>query len=367
MKFRCERDVLVEALSTAGRAVATRAAGSPALAGVQLRLDRDVLRLVGVDRDLTIQTQVTVAGTEDGAAVLPSRLAVDIVRSLEPGAVVVEVAEEDVVKISSGRSQFTVRSLPVEDFPKVLPPAGEPVTLPAVLLAAALRQVVRAASTDNDRPVLTGVLMAATETGLRLVATDSYRLAVRDLPGSTVLAVGQKVLLPSRALAELQRLLSGGAEEVALRLGELEAHFDVGPTQLTTRLLEGDYPNYATLIPKGYPNRLIVGKDALLDAVRRVRLMTRDATTPVRLALRPDGVELTVITPDLGQATEDVDAKYEGTEFTIAFNPAYLADGVEAIDGDEVALETQDAGKPATIRATEAPDYLYLLMPVKVS
>jgi DNA polymerase III subunit beta len=299
--------------------------------------------------------------------VLPSRLAVDIVRALEPGAVVMEAAGEDVVRISAGRSNFSVRSLPVEDFPRVAPPSGEPVTLEAGVLAAALRQVVRAASTDNDRPVLTGVLMAATEDGLRLVATDSDRLAVRDLPGSAVLAAGQKVLLPSRALAEVQRLLSSGAEEVSLRLGEFEAHFDVGPTRLTTRLLEGDYPPYAGLIPKGYPNRLIVGRDALLDAVRRVRLMTRDATTPVRLSLRPEGVELTVVTPDLGQATEDVDAKYEGAEFTIAFNPTYLSEGVEAVEGDEVVLEAQDAGKPATIRSTEGPDYLYLLMPVKVS
>lgn len=375
MKFRCERDVLVEALSTTGRAVAVKGAGSASLAGVHLRLEGDTLRLAGVDRDLTIQTHVTVAGGANGAVVLPSRLAVDIVRSLEPGAVSVEVAEEEAVRVSSGRSQFTVRCLPVEDFPRLSPPAGDPVTLEAAVLAAALRQVVRAASTDNDRPVLTGVLMAATETGLRLVATDSYRLAVRDLPGSTVLGAGQKVLLPSRALAELQRLLVGAGHEVSLRLGEFEAHFEVGPTRLTTRLLEGDYPNYAGLIPNAYPNRLVVGRDGLLDAVRRVRLMTRDATTPVRLALRPDGVELTVITPDLGQATEDVDAKYEGTEFTIAFNPAYLSEGVEAIEGDEVALEAQDAGKPATLRATlgagggddRGPDYLYLLMPVKVS
>ncbi len=366
MKFRCERDVLVEALGTAGRAVVAKGAGPAALAGVHLRVEHDELRLAGVDRDLTIQTHVTVAGLGDGAVVLPSRLAVDIVRALEPGAVTMESVEDDVVRISSGRSQFNVRSLPVEEFPRLSEPGGSPVTLEAAALAGALRQVVRAASTDNDRPVLTGVLMAATDTGLRLVATDSYRLAVRDLVGSSVLAAGQKVLLPGRALAEVQRLLAG-AEAVALRLGESEAHFDVGPTRLTTRLLEGDYPNYANLIPKGYPNRLVVGKEAALDAIRRVRLMTRDATTPVRLSLRPDGVELTVITPDLGQATEDVDAKYEGVEFTIAFNPAYLADGIEGAEGDEVVLEAQDAGKPATLRATEATDYLYLLMPVKVS
>jgi len=370
VKFRCERDVLVEALGTAGRAVVAKGSGPAALAGVHLRVERDELSLAGVDRDLTIQTHVTVAGLGDGAVVLPSRLAVDIVRALEPGAVTMESAEDDVVRISSGRSQFSVRSLPVEEFPRLLAPGGSPVTLEAAALAGALRQVVRAASTDNDRPVLTGVLMAATDTGLRLVATDSYRLAVRDLGGVGVLAEGQKVLVPSRALNELQRLLPGDGGEVALRLGAHDATFRVGQVALTTRLIEGEFPNYRGLIPSGYPNRLVVSREGLLDAVRRVKLLARDATTPVRIALRADGIELTVITTDWGTATEDVDAKYEGVEMTVAFNPQYLVDGAEAIATDEVLLETLDALKPATLRpvgAAEGGDYLYLLMPVRVS
>jgi DNA polymerase III subunit beta len=121
------------------------------------------------------------------------------------------------------------------------------------------------------------------------------------------------------------------------------------------------------LIPSDYPNCLVVGREPLLDAVRRVKLLVRDPTTPVRMALRSDGIELTVITQDWGQATEQVDAKYEGSEITVAFNPAYLIDGVEAISGDEIRLETLDALKPATIKPTESSDYLYLLMPVRVS
>jgi DNA polymerase III subunit beta len=136
---------------------------------------------------------------------------------------------------------------------------------------------------------------------------------------------------------------------------------------LTTRLIEGEFPNYRNLIPSSYPNRLIVGRESLLDAVRRVKLLARDATTPVRIALRPTGIELTVITTDWGTATEDVDAKYEGAEMTVAFNPSYLIDGVEAITGDDVALDTLDALKPATLRPTDSDEYLYLLMPVRVS
>src|SRR5205807_6467089 len=184
------------------------------------------LTLTGSDLDLTIQVSVTVAGQGDGVAVLPARLAADIVRALEPGAVHVD-ADGDEGRISSGRSQFAVRLLQAEDFPRLPDAPGDEVTLEAASLAEALRQVVRAASHDDARPILTGVLMAAEGDGLRLVATDSYRLAVRDLPGTSVLREGQKVLVPSRALGELGRLLAG-ADEVTLHLAEKEATFDVG-------------------------------------------------------------------------------------------------------------------------------------------
>ena len=342
----------------------------PVLSGVRLEVKGDRLHLAGSDLDLTIQVDIGVSSPEDGVAVLPARLVADIVRALEPGAVAFE-ATDDEMRIASGRSQFAVRMLASAEFPRLpltIPGdnAGGEVTLDAAELADALRQVVRAASGDDARPILTGVLMAAEQDGLRLVATDSYRLAVRDLPGASVLREGQKVLVPSRALAELQRLLSS-ADRVTLRLGEHDATFEVGDVRLTTRLIEGEFPNYRQLIPAAYPNRLIVAREALLDAVRRVKLLVRDATTPVRISLRSDGIELTVVTQDVGTATEDVDAKFEGGEMTVAFNPAYLIDGVEAIVGDEVLLETIDALRPAVIRAVDGTDYLYLLMPVRVS
>ena len=364
MRFRCERDVLVEALGTAGRAVASRGGALPVLSGVKAELAGERLTLTGSDLDLTISVSVQVSGQSDGVAVLPGRLAADIVRALEPGAVHVE-AEGDEARISSGRSQFAVRLLPADDFPRLTEAPADEVTLDAAAFKDALQQVVRAASHDDARPILTGVLMAAEGDGLRLVATDSYRLAVRDLPGASILREGQAVLVPSRALGELGRVLSG-ADSVTLRLAERDATFVVGDTRLTTRLIEGEFPNYRQLIPSTHPNRLTVGKEPLLDAVRRVKLLAREAT-PVRITLKPDGIELTAITQDVGQAHEDLDAKYEGTEMVIAFNPEYLADGVEAVQGDEITLETIDALKPAVVRSVESQDYLYLLMPVRVS
>ena len=273
---------------------------------------------------------------------------------------------QDEAHIRAGRFESSIRLLPADEFPRLAMPADDAVTLAANDFASALHQVVPAASADDARPILTGVLLAAEAGGLRLVATDSYRLAVRDLPGASVMGEGQSVLVPSRALKELERLL-GSAEEITLRLGEREASFEVGGLRLTTRLIEGEFPNYRGLIPASHPNQLTVGREVLVEAVRRVKLMAREPNTPVRLAMSADGLELVAITQDVGQAHEQVDAGYSGEELTVAFNPDYLLSGVEVSPGDEITLFTVDAQKPAVIRAQGAEDFLYLLMPVRVS
>jgi len=364
VKFRCERDVLAEALATAGRAVSSRGGSLPVLAGLRLDLEGDTLTITGSDLDLTIIAEVTVAGASDGVVVIPSKLVADVVRAIEPGAVNVEVADGD-VQISGGRSDFSLRTIAAEEFPQVGVADGNAVTLEATGLADALRQVVPAASADDSRPILTGVLLAAEADGLRLVATDSYRLAVRDLPGTSILAEGQSVLVPSRALAELGRAL-GSADEIALYLGENEASFVVGATTLTTRLIEGEFPNYRGLIPESHPNALTVSRSELLDAIRRVRLLAQEST-PLRLAMSSEGLELIAMTQDVGQAHEGVDASYEGAELTVAFNPEYLLNGVEVSTGDEIRLDSVDALKPAVLRSVGDEDFLYLLMPVRVS
>jgi DNA polymerase-3 subunit beta len=363
VKFHCERDSLAEALGTASRAASGTTGALPVLAGLRLSLAGDQLTITGTDMDLTLQLGLTVRGDADGVAVVPGKLAADVVRSLAAGAVDIGVTSDEVT-ISGGRSQFSLRPFAAEDFPKTATASSSAVTLPSAEFAEALRQVVRAASTDKDRPVITGVLLTAEADGLRLVATDSYRLAVRDLPGTAVLGADQKVLVPSRALAELQRVLGHG-EELTLRLGEREATFEAGSTLLTTRLIEGEYPNYRQLIPSSYPNKVTMSRDALLEALRRVKILAREGT-PVRLNVSTDGVRLTTVTADVGTAAEELDATLEGSELTVAFNPDYLASGAEATVGDDVTLELLDGLKPAVIRGAGHGDYLYLLMPVRV-
>jgi DNA polymerase-3 subunit beta len=373
---------LVEVLATAGRAVGTRSSAQMVLSGIRIETVGNRLSVIGTDLDLTVHVATEAIGITDGVCVAPAKLLTDIVRSLEPGAVTIE-SEGEKVEIGAARSRFSLRTFPVADFP-TLPEPPEPATfLAASGLASALRQVVRAASGDDARPLLTGVLIAPEGAGVRLVATDSYRLALRDIEGSDAFVGTSQILVPARALAELQRLsaLGTGAKSgdgavegagdngamVGLSIGDHDVTFTAGDVKVSTRLLDGTYPDYRQLIPAEYPNRLHVGKDSLLDALRRVRLLVRDNTTPVRLSMRHGGVDLTVVSQEVGDASETVDADFEGEDLTIAFNPTYLIDGVEAVAGDEVLLETVDATKPATVRAAEETDFRYLLMPVRVS
>jgi DNA polymerase-3 subunit beta len=364
VKFRCERDVLAEAVGSAARAATNQTGTLPVLAGIRMEIAGDALTIIGTDLELTIRLTIDVGGERDGAAVVPARLVGDIVKSLPAGAVEIDLRDEE-MSISAGRSNFSVRPLSLEDYPAQAEPAAEAVVVPAEAMSEALNQVVRAASTDDARAVLTGVLLASEDDGIRMVATDSYRLAVRDLPDSSVLGSGQKVLMPAKALNELQRLI-GDASELSVRLGEREATFDIGNTRLSTRLIEGEFPNYRNLLPTSQPNVLTVAKAAMVEAIRRVKILAQDST-PVRLELGGDTVRLTAITQDVGTAAEEVDAGYEGAEMVVAFNPDYLAAGIDAVDSDDVTLTTMDPMKPAVLRGVGRDDYLYLLMPVRVA
>jgi DNA polymerase III subunit beta len=365
VKFRCERDAFFEALSTAGRAVSSQRSGVPALGGVHVKAIGSEITLTGTDLDLTMSVTSSAVVTNEGSCVLPARLVADIVKSFQSGAVSVTV-EDGEAQITSGRSQFSVRTYNADEFPKTPEPGTASTKLDASDLAAALKQVVRAASSDDSRPVLTGVLLSSTETGLRLVATDSYRLAIRDVAGTRIVPADRSVLVPSKALGELSRLLDN-SEDTEVTLGESEIAFSTGSVRLVSRLIEGNFPDYQPLLPKNYPNRLQVERDVLLEAVRRVKLVVSDTTTPVRLALRADGIELTVVSQEIGHATEDIEAKYEGEPMTVAFNPAYLIDGLEVSKPGEVVIETVDALKPATITPATDNDFLYLIMPIRVS
>jgi len=362
VKFRCERDLLADALTTASRAVSSRPS-LPVLGGLLLDLHGGILRVTGSDLDTTISVSVSVDMEREGVVVVTARLITDIVRALDAGAVMFSVEDEQ-ASVTAGRSAFSVRTIPATEFPNLAEPSGASVNLEAQNFATAVNQVLKAASADLDRPILRGVQMENEDDGLRLVATDSYRLAVRDLPGITILDADQSVLVPSNALTEVVRMIDD-TDSLSMRVGERDVSFEVGTTRVTTRLIEGQFPNYRSLIPHAHPNKLTVSRSALIEAVKRVKVVVRDASTPIRLVMKAEGLELSVSSTDYGTAFEQIDAKFEGTELAVAFNPDYLIQGAEASTGDEVTIETIDNLKPALLVSPDSYEYRYVLMPVR--
>ncbi|HEX9891513.1 MAG TPA: DNA polymerase III subunit beta [Actinomycetota bacterium] len=362
MKLRCDRDVLSEALQTVQRGVSTRP-GIPALTGVLMSVADDGLTLTTTDLEVSTQVRVAVEAQEQGSALVPARLLADMVKSLAPDAVDLE-ADDAQARVRCRSFEGTLRCLAAEDFPTLREPQGVKVTVQAQGFGEAVGQVVKAASRDEARPILTGVLMEANREGLTMAATDSYRLAVRELQAS---GDGEtKALVPERAISEAGRAAAGEEKaEVEMWLGDAQATFKVGGLTLTSRLIEGEFPNYRQLIPEPGGNRLIARRQDLLEAVRRVGLLARE-NSPVRMELNALGARLTSSSPDLGGAVEALEAAYEGEEMTAAFNPGYMADGLTGVVGEKVTVELRDGLKPAILRGEGDDTFTYLVMPVRL-
>jgi DNA polymerase III subunit beta len=362
VKFRCDRDDLSEAMQTVQRGVSSRP-GIPALTGVLIEAaDQGALTLTTTDLEVSARLSIEVQVGESGIALVPARLLADTVKSLSDAPVEFET-DQSQARIRCAAYEGALRLLPAEDFPAIQPPSGTRIVGETVRFAEAVGQVARAASRDEARPVLTGILLEVSREGVTLVATDSYRLAVRDLVATS--AGEAKAIVPERALSEAGRAAQTMEKgEVEVFVDESQVSFQVGPLMLTSRLIEGEFPNYRQLLPEQYESRLTVSRQQLIDAVRRVGLLARD-TSPVRLEFNALGVKLSSSSPDLGQAVEAVEARYEGEEITAAFNPTYLADGLAAASGESVRVEVRDGLKPGIIRG-ESDEFTYLVMPVRL-
>ena len=376
MKFRCERDDLLEAVQFASRAISNRAT-LPVLSGLKVEAsDGGKVAVAATDLELTMGTKFQASVDEPGVVVVPGRLLGEMSRSLSAGQVLVASGDGE-LEIDSGRGRFRMKSLSKEDYP-ALPVDDEAagdvsIEVAGRALATALSQVIKSASSDESRPVLTGVLWELTEGSVNLAATDSYRLAVKELEIAGGPAEMRKVVLPARALNELARALQGGVSRVRAELKEHlivfvllpEEGADEGGSVIGTRFIEGEFPKYRQLIPEGYANTLTVDREPLLEVVRRVGLLAQN-NMPVKLRLGSE-LEVSAHTPDVGEGQEVLDATFEGETFVIAFNPQFMVDGGTAIKGDKLILQAGDGLKPAILRGDEGDRFTYLLMPVRLS
>jgi DNA polymerase-3 subunit beta len=375
MKFRCERDDLLEAVQFASRAISNRAT-LPVLSGLRIEAgDGGRVGVAATDLELTMETSLAAAVDEPGVAVVPGRLFGDMARSLSLGQVSLGAGEGE-VEIASGRGTFHVKAMAVEDYPALPTKAeddsvGLTIEVDATTLAVALSQVVRAASTEETRQVLTGVLWEVAGEVLTLAATDSYRLGVRKVELTTSPGGDRDVILPARVLAELGRALQGVSGTASATLTPNFATFalpgrpDQGELSISSRFIEGEFPKYKQLIPEGYENTLGVDRDELMEVVKRVGLLAQN-NMPVKLRLASE-LEVSAHTPDVGEGQDVLEATYEGEPLVIAFNPRFLTDGCSAIQSDRVALLAADGLRPAIVRAENDDSYIYLLMPVRLS
>jgi DNA polymerase III subunit beta len=368
LKLTTKREDLVSKLSTVSRAVSTRAA-TQALSGILLRAANGKVTLAATDLDLGLETTLEANIESEGSVLLPGRLFADVARSLADAEVEIEAREaERDVEIRSGSSSFHLRVLPVEDFPN-LPQPGEELGLkiPAPALEASIELVARAASRDDMRPVLTGVFVSASGKEMTMVATDSYRLAVKRTELESELGGEIEANIPARALRELSRILSTeGAGEATISLMTNQAVFQAGSMLLSTRLIDGQFPNFRQLLPESYEHDVRLVRSDFLDVTRRVsQLAQRNA--PLRLKFESGELTVAAETPDVGDATETMPAAFEGETLEIGFNPEFLREGIESVGGDELLMRLISPLRPGLLEPVEGDDFRYLVMPIRLN
>lgn len=366
MKITAQRQPFLDALQIVSRAVSARAA-LQALTGILITVENGAVQLRATDGELGLQISPQVEAEGHGAVVLPGRLLVDIVRSLPEGPVEIQLREaERDVEIRAASSSFHLRTLPAEDFPRAPEAEGDSFELPVAPLRETINRVASAASRDDARPVLTGILLKVEGSELTMVATDSYRLAVkRTTLEAPVTEVEANV--PARALRELARLTeSDEPDTVAITLTRNQALFRIGDVSLSSRLIDGQFPNHRQLLPESFEHEVKVNRAELLEVVRRVaQVAQRNAA--LRLAFSSGELVVSAETPDLGDAREALPVAFDGEEIEIGFNPEFVRDGLESLDSDELVLKLISPLRPGLIEPADADDFSYLVMPIRLN
>ncbi len=367
LKLSIARTDLVAAAGLVGRAVSSRAT-LPALGGIQLDAGERGLTLRATDLELSLTREAGGTIESPGTVLLPARLFGDVVRALPEGPVtLVYRSDQRDVELSAAAARFHLRTLAGDDFPRLPQLDGDTVSLPASPLARTIELVARAASRDEVRPILTGVLVVAEESTLTMVATDSYRLSVKHSQLDELVAARLEANVPAKALRELARIaVQEGAERVDIALGRNQVVCHLGAVTLSSRLIEGQFPSWRQLIPESFEHEVRLSKAEFLEITRRIgQLAQRNA--PLRLAFAEGELTVAAETPEIGDASEALPAPYGGEPMEIAFNPQFLIEGIESIEGDEVVLRLSSPLRPGLLQPAAADDFSYLVMPIRLN
>src|SRR5215218_1388392 len=365
MKITCSKEELVSALSVVSRAVSVRSTVQ-VLSGILIQADGDRLQLSATDMEPSLRLSLGGQVEGSGSVVVPGRLLVELARLLPDSEVTLEhSAEEGAVQVVSGPSVSRLHTYSAEDFPKLPDVKGaQTFSVERAAFLETIAKVSRAASRDESRPVLTGILVRFEGGKLVMAATDSYRLSVKE----TELSGGQsselEAIVPARALTELGRVAQDSPE---LQVGVQENHvvFGAGDVWLTTRRIDGQFPNYKQLIPETFEHEVRLPREEFLEVVRRASVMAQ-RNSPLRLSFAEGEVTVSAQTQEVGEAKESLPVPFTGQPLEIGFNPEFLRDGLESAEAEEVALQLISPLRPGLLRSQEE-NFAYLIMPIRLA
>ena len=369
MKFSCDRLQLVDKLTILARGVSTRSA-LPVLSGILLQAADGRLDMFATDMELSIKASLAIEVEQDGELVIPARLFSDVVRNLPIDRVMIE-ASETALEVRAGEARFSLNARSASDFPQTSTfEIGDGFSVSREPFTETLDKVGRAASRDETRPILTGVLMTILGDTLRMVATDSYRLAVKETKLDHALATEVQAIVPVKALAEVSRLASAmGSGDIDISITENQALFRLaGPTGtvwVASRLIDGQFPNHRQLIPDAFDHEVRLGRDEFMAAARRVSLLAQKSV-PLRLSFADHKLTMKALTQDVGQAEEVLEVDFSGEPFEIGFSPVYLIEGIDAVDDAAVMMRFTSPLRPGIISGA-GDDFTYLIMPIRLS
>jgi len=374
MKATLSTAAFLSELQTAARVASSRSAVQ-ALSGVQLDVSDGALELRATDMEVGLRLRIPAEDTSSGIAVLPARLLLDVVRALPSPQLSLELhASDQAVELISGTAVFGLRTLRNEDFPHLpASPSDGGVMLDAAAFIDTVARVARSASRDDTRPVLTGILVSASESSLRMVATDSYRLSVKTTQLDAPVGAPFEANVPARALQELARIAQQtAAKQIGVARLDNQVVFtlagavgDASDAMLSSRLIDGQFPNFQQLLPESAEHELLVPREELADVVRRISLLAQK-NSPLRLGFSDGELRVSAQTPDVGEAHETLPLSFAGEAFEIGFNPEFLRDGLESVESEEILIKLSSPLRPGLIESADGSGFVYLVMPIRL-
>ena len=367
MKFTCPKRVFHEALQSVSRAIATRST-LPILGNVLLEARDGQLKLVTTDLEIGMTCVLPLDGsTTEGAVTVPERILQDVVGNLPDAELTISSDERNLLTISAAKSQYTIHGLPAEEFP-ILPqvPADTVLSMPGPVLRDLVRKTLFAASADESRVILTGCLLTWDGQTVTMVATDTHRLAVKCAPATGKFSKEVAVIIPSRALQELLRLISNTEDPIDVLIGESQVLFALGRVRLVSRLIEGQFPAYERVIPAESTKSMVANRQQLYDAVHRASIVARTESNKLILRSVDSTLTISAETGEIGKAYEEVPIGLEGDALEIAFNAEYLQDVFAVLDTETVKIALSGPLNPGLVTADGEGDYQYVVMPMQM-